>query len=275
MLDTLCVIPSEGKCLLKCDCEGAEQAIFSHPASMDVIANIDYFAIELHAKGGSTLAAMDKFSETHFTDTESHRTVKENLPGEETVTEIKTRADFGALLKEKNMLDAAAEIGVAEGRYAGQILSWGIKKVYLVDLWEHVPGLPGCMPDLHHKANFEACQKLARECPDRVVILQGWSHERAQEVQDESLDLVHVDATHISEVEIEQVGAVGIEQDLAAWYPKLKPEGIMSGHDYLNPSYKIQPAVDQFAAGIGAKVKIADPGHINDACFWFEKPKGS
>jgi hypothetical protein len=53
---------------------------------------------------------------------------------------IATRSDFGKLLHEKG-LDAypAAEIGVAEGHYSLEILQWGVPRLYMVDLWEHVP----------------------------------------------------------------------------------------------------------------------------------------
>jgi len=187
------------------------------------------------------------------------------------VIEIKTRLDFGLLLKEKKMLDAAAEIGVAEGCYARQILHWGVQMVYMVDLWEHIDGLSGCAPKARHEANFESCRKLAEEYPGRAVLLRGWSHEQAREVEDGSLDFVHIDATHAREVKTRGKGHVGVEQDLRVWYPKLKLGGIMSGHDYLNPSYGVQPVVDEFAARLGLEVKIADPNRINDACFWFEK----
>jgi len=54
-------------------------------------------------------------------------------------------------------------------------------------------------------------------------------------------------------------------KELAAWYPKIHPDGIMCGHDYLLESYMMGPnevicgvkqAVDEFAAQHGARFSL-------------------
>jgi len=50
------------------------------------------------------------------------------------------------------------------------------------------------------------------------------SVEGAKLYPDKSLDFVYIDASH----EYEDVLA-----DIIAWYPKLKPHGVMAGHDYI------------------------------------------
>lgn len=178
---------------------------------------------------------------------------------------LPSRADFGKLLAEHDMLGYAAEIGVCRGQYARDILSWGVGRLYLVDLWAHVPGMKaelGAWTSQQHERAFQDCMELLNGNEDRFVVLRGWSEEMAKKVPDESLDFVHIDATHYYE---------WVMKDLVAWYPKLKPGGIMSGHDYLNPGLTVKEAADEFAAGVGAEMHTTDIDRPEHACFWFWK----
>lgn len=178
---------------------------------------------------------------------------------------IATRCDFGLLLAERGLLEAAAEIGVASGDYALTILRWGVKKLYLVDLWQHVPDVKGSLglPQDAHDSAYEATVDRLAEYRDRVVVLRGWSHEQCERVPDGSLGFCHIDATH----EYDEV-----LRDLHCWWPKLLPRGIMSGHDYLSTDYTVKPAADEFAALHGCELKVTDADRPEHACFWFEKP---
>jgi hypothetical protein len=42
--------------------------------------------------------------------------------------------------------------------------------------------------------------------------------------EDNSLDFVYIDANHTYE---------GVKEDIKYWYPKVKPGGLLLGHDYL------------------------------------------
>jgi hypothetical protein len=177
--------------------------------------------------------------------------------------EISTRADFGKLLAEKGMLDAVAEVGVAEGRYSREILSWGVSTLYLVDLWESVAGVKTCPTAEDQDANYRACLKIAADHPGRVMLLRGWSHEMAAVIPDDSLGMCHLDCCHEYEA---------VRRDLEAYYPKLLPGGIMSGHDYLNPAFGVKRAVGEFTEEHGLDAHAIDVNRPSDACFWFEKP---
>ena len=69
-----------------------------------------------------------------------------------------------------------------------------------------------------------------------VTAHRALSVEAAKEFADESLDFIYIDATHTFEA---------VSQDLLAWWPKLKPGGLMAGHDY--PYFPgLKAAVDGF-----------------------------
>lgn len=61
------------------------------------------------------------------------------------------------------------------------------------------------------------------------------SIEASKMYEDNSIDAVYIDADHTRP---------HIEQDLKHWYPKVKPGGILSGHDYAYPA--IQESLDIF-----------------------------
>lgn len=167
-------------------------------------------------------------------------------------------------LVDRGTFDAAAEIGVAEGRRAHGLLLAGFRRVYLVDLWAHVPGARGDLArsDPDHEANYQACLSRVAEFGERAVILRGWSHEMAAQVPDESLDLIFFDATHEYQ---------SLLREMESWYPKVKPGGVMSGHDYLSPEYTVRPAADEFAAKLGKTCRVLAAESVPDASFWFEK----
>jgi predicted O-methyltransferase YrrM len=73
---------------------------------------------------------------------------------------------------------------------------------------------------------------------DRVEFLQGWSDESAARFENASVDLVFIDADH---------SAQWVERDLRAWLPKVRPGGIVSGHDYGSKRHPdVKPVVDRF-----------------------------
>jgi len=74
------------------------------------------------------------------------------------------------------------------------------------------------------------------------------------DVADGSLDFAFIDANHSYE---------GASADAAAWFPKVKPGGWLCGHDYGNPRWGVQRAVDEFAA------KIHLPVETDEDRTWF------
>lgn len=57
----------------------------------------------------------------------------------------------------------------------------------------------------------------------------GDSFDRAKDFKDKSIDFLFLDANHTKEF---------VSKDIAAFLPKMKPGGIMAGHDYGNPNYR-------------------------------------
>lgn len=115
-----------------------------------------------------------------------------------------------------------AEIGVADCYSTAHLLKYcpQISRIYGIDLV-----LPA--PETSRVAGL-----------DRVEFVQGYSDECAKRFDDESLDLIFIDADH---------SEGWVLRDLAAWVPKVKPGGVLAGHDYDSPRYPgVKRAVDAF-----------------------------
>ena len=65
--------------------------------------------------------------------------------------------------------------------------------------------------------------------------IQSASWDAASQFDDASIDFVFIDADHIYE---------HVKKDILAWLPKVKPGGIIAGHDY-NPPHEVKRAADE------------------------------
>ncbi len=177
---------------------------------------------------------------------------------------ITSRAELGGLMKTLNLPMTVAELGVAGGSNALDMLRGGVEAIYLVDLWKHVDGMVGELgdPKYNHDTAFESCMNKLELYKDRITVLRGWAHEMASHVPDESLGMVYEDATHEEE---------WVLRNLNAWYPKVVPGGLVAGHDYPNRP-GVKRAVDWFADQIGAEIHLLPEVHITYAGFYLIKP---
>jgi hypothetical protein len=135
----------------------------------------------------------------------------------------------------------AAEIGVAEGNFAEEILNWPIqfKTVYIIDRWIHFPikGDSG-QPQIWHDRNLLKVQERTKKFGRRAEILKMNSAAAAAKVPDGSLSFINIDADHSYE---------GVRGDIESWWRKLAPMGVIAFHDYRQKAYGVERAVNEFA----------------------------
>jgi hypothetical protein len=136
-----------------------------------------------------------------------------------------------------------AELGVFSGSFTEQILKANPKlTLYAVDTWIVRPpsdrvGFESYAARGDFSEIRETFNKRTRRFSDRLKVLQMDTVAAANEVADGSLDFVFIDAEHTYEA----VGA-----DIDAWRPKVKPGGIISGHDYGHERFPgVKQAVDE------------------------------
>lgn len=176
---------------------------------------------------------------------------------------IKSRTELVKLMKHLNLPLVAAEIGVAEGILSGELLEMGIEKLYLIDIWETMPFLDGCasFDQSWHDDNYkQVTDKFGNDT--KVVILKGFSHKMAKLVEDESLGMIYLDASHDKK---------SARSDLEIWVPKLVTGGICAGHDYLNPAYGVKGAVTEFTENKMPVYILEEEQGEQNAGFYFIK----
>jgi hypothetical protein len=140
---------------------------------------------------------------------------------------LKNRNELGNLL-EARQLHHGVEVGVQRGRFSRDILSrWPTCQSFtLIDLWaqqtNYVDGA-NVADNVQEQIYQEALSNVA-QFGSKVNVLRMLSSEAALQVADHSLDFVYIDARH---------DYCGVLEDLTAYWPKLRPGGIMAGHDFM------------------------------------------
>lgn len=117
-----------------------------------------------------------------------------------------------------------AEIGVWKGEFSEK-LCFGIPGLQLtcVDCWLSYDAYSDHVWQKRISAAEDEAR--ARLAPYACTVLKTFSVEAAKQVPDGSLDFVYIDGNH---------GFEWVVADLAAWSPKVREGGILSGHDYVS-----------------------------------------
>jgi predicted O-methyltransferase YrrM len=144
-------------------------------------------------------------------------------------------------LCEEHGLESGAEIGVAEGRFTNGLLS-AIPNLHLtaVDYWPegYLTWMGTQWSREQQDGNKAAFMRVAAAFDDRIRLIEKPSVEAADLVDDASLDFVFIDAGHSQEE---------CAEDIAAWSPKVRPGGFVTGHDYdLRKFPSVVAAVNEF-----------------------------
>ena len=168
---------------------------------------------------------------------------------------------------------ACAEIGVWMGDFSARILAEvEPSKLFLIDPWEHEAG-----ETYSHAWYGGACAggqaEMDRACASvaerfapaiargTVEILRLDSRAAARSLPDQHLDWVYIDGNHTYEF---------VRDDLASYYPKVKPGGLLTGDDYRLDGWwgdGVVRAVDELVAS--GRCRLVS---IEGAQFVLQKP---
>ena len=167
-----------------------------------------------------------------------------------------SRNDFGGLLaRDLGSSGEGALIGVGGGAFMDALLGiWNASTLHLVDAWRHQPGLG---PDSNNVRNeeqetllSETYSRLNSHDARRYKVLRETSAKAVFAFADCSLDFIYIDGRRDYQ---------GVLMDLIDYWPKLKPGGILAGHDYLDGQlpeggFGVKTAADRFAQAVNRMV---------------------
>ena len=136
------------------------------------------------------------------------------------------------------------EVGVDNGHNAlVMLVCLHIEKLYLVDRWKN-------------QRAFEEARKKLADFIDRIVWLKKMSADVTdKEIQKESLDFCYIDGGHTYSV---------VKADLGSYWPRIKPDGMLCGHDYMREKW-VRKAVNEF--GDAEKLRV----YYFDQDWWIWK----
>ncbi|GAB2690125.1 class I SAM-dependent methyltransferase [Aliiglaciecola aliphaticivorans] len=166
------------------------------------------------------------------------------------------------LLKKLPKHGTAVELGVATGSFSKCILEYASpSKLYLVDVWGSQRYNQGLLDNIQQLFNT---QVQANE----VVIKRKLSHEAVSDFPDQYFDWIYIDTTH-------KYKQTKLELELYA--AKMKPGGIIAGHDYSMGNwaksfrYGVIEAVHEFCVTHNWRLKYLTMDISENQSFAIEK----
>lgn len=175
------------------------------------------------------------------------------------------RDQLGALFHEL-AFRTGVEIGVANGVYSETLMKANPQlKMWGVDPYEPHQGYR----DYVHESTFNQMLSDAHERLDKFpnyTFIRKYSMDALADFEDGTLDFVYIDGDHCFE---------SCVADIAGWIKKIRPGGIIAGHDYVrhkgNARIQVMQAVQGYTDAwqikpwflLGTEAKV--PGQIRDA----------
>jgi hypothetical protein len=165
------------------------------------------------------------------------------------------REQLPELLNRRRLFGRGVEVGVQQGDFSEHILlHWHGRQLISVDPWKAAPedeyrDISNLPQEVHDTFYAQTRRRLA-VFGDRSEIWRMTSKDAAARIESRSLDFVYLDARHDYE---------SVKEDIELWYGKVRPGGILAGHDYLDgvrPQgvFGVKSAVDEFFAARGLTV---------------------
>jgi hypothetical protein len=160
-----------------------------------------------------------------------------------------------------------AEIGVMDGNTAAYLLSrFPNCFVYMIDPWKVITEYHATL------GNREQAKWKQREYDrmyERSLQVTDFAKERRQVLRCCSLDIVHTisdSSLHLAFLDGDKRKEV-LALELLAWWPKIKPGGILCGHDWGNEP-DVKPTVTAWAEAHKLQLNLAPK---RSRVWWVDK----
>lgn len=197
---------------------------------------------------------------------------------------IQKRVELGTIMEQKGF-EVGVEVGVQRGHNAKEILTrWkSCKKFGMVDLWAVQENYNDAANKVDHDAYMNEAKDMLVEFKDKTDFYRMKSIEAP--FANNSVDFIYLDARH---------DFCAVKEDLEYYWPKLRPGGIIAGHDFIYsdemPETEAQDwslcsdgsrqpgavrgAVEELAKREGVVISVTynDPGHRVFQTWIMQKP---
>lgn len=184
--------------------------------------------------------------------------------------EFSDRYNFGVWLNSRELIGDAVEVGVNRADFARRLMfTWLGEHLYLVD--PYINGYDDKDPVSHGNRNEDLfhAETVMHPYRKRVTWIKEKSAYAAEQFNARQLHFAYIDACHQRQ---------SVTDDLEAWWPKIKPGGVLAGHDWLEPGMdywaaEVQAGVANFADRHGLTVYLVTEPCGAPWSYYFIKPK--
>lgn len=170
-------------------------------------------------------------------------------------------------------VDIAIEVGVYKGQYSASIVKalspntfYGVDPYVLFEDYTNPPTDSAYAQQANLDKLYNTVQNKFKTFSSKSVLIKDTGVNAASQFEDNTLDFVYIDGDHTYEF---------VSGDIAAWWPKIRSGGILSGHDYI-PEHHLRKipfgvikAVDEFAEENNLHVRLTNEQY---ATWWVTKP---
>ena len=153
-----------------------------------------------------------------------------------------------------------AEIGVNKGHFSKWLcykMRRNKPKLFLIDPYKSYKEYSEYLDQNEMDFLYEQAQK--RLAPFNCEFVKKMSMEAIKDFNDNSLDFVFIDGNHDFRYVVD---------DIDEWSKKVKPGGIISGHDYSGYMFQVREAVDGWTTSRKIKPWFLTKHH---ACWFYIK----
>lgn len=128
--------------------------------------------------------------------------------------------------------------------------------IYAIDTFEGTSYEPSLMmdPDVASGSLYEKYLENIAPVSEYILTIRKSSHLAYKYFSDECIDVLFIDGDHCYDA---------VKKDIELWYPKVKPGGIISGHDFGDHAPGVKQAVKELIPGF----KLFD----DSSSVWFYK----
>lgn len=149
------------------------------------------------------------------------------------------------------------EVGSWLGRSISYFIVESINKqknvqCYCVDIWEPYSEIKD-HPIFHDDGAYKTFMSNTSKISEYIIPIRGKSLDICKNFEDDFFDFIFIDAAHDYQ---------NVYDDIKNWYPKLKKNCIIGGHDYYYTN-EVARAVNDFFGQSNVKV--------NGPCWYIEK----
>jgi hypothetical protein len=134
-----------------------------------------------------------------------------------------------------------AEVGVDKGAFSQQFCKAGLT-VFAIDPWRYDDDYIDFRSQERLDFLYEHTKRILSPYPN-AHIMRETSMQAVKQFADESLDFVYIDGNHQLKYVIE---------DIFEWSKKVKPGGIISGHDYIYTNPRTPAGICHVIYGVNA-----------------------